>query len=171
MGLNTYDHLQFEVAGSSPSAIMVTGLTQGESKWLQSDKIWSDHLRIVSCKDRCEIELEDTNSGELFAACFVYPSQRENAIEIVLDSSRYFVLKIEDGWGKHAFIGLGFTERSEAFDFNIALSDHDKYVKRESDKEASSDDASASDSHIDIHPAVNHQLKASLHSSIHYISN
>ncbi|PKI66756.1 uncharacterized protein At1g03900 [Punica granatum] len=128
-------------------------------EWLQSDKIWSGRLRVVSCKDRCEIRLEDPNSGELFAACFVYPGQRENAVETVLDSSRYFVLKIEDGRGKHAFIGLGFAERNEAFDFNVALSDHDKYVKRESDKEASSDDASASDSHIDIHPAVNHRLK------------
>ncbi|KAM1353147.1 hypothetical protein TB2_032373 [Malus domestica] len=34
-------------------------------------------LRVVSCKDRCEIRLEDPNSSELFAA--------------------YFMLKIEDG--------------------------------------------------------------------------
>ncbi|CAI9288439.1 unnamed protein product [Lactuca saligna] len=121
-----------------------------------SDKIWSGRLRVVSCKDRCEIRLEDPNSGDLFAACFVYPGQRENAVESVLDSSRYFVLKIEDGTGKHAFIGLGFTERNEAFDFNVALSDHDKYVKRENEKE----DGEASDAnHIDIHPAVNHRLK------------
>ncbi|KAM0008159.1 putative PH-like domain superfamily, NECAP, PHear domain-containing protein [Helianthus debilis subsp. tardiflorus] len=59
----------------------------------------------------------------------------ENAVESVLDSLRYFVLKIEDGTGKHAFIGLWFTERNEAFDFNVALSDHEKYVKRESEKE------------------------------------
>ncbi|KAI3787834.1 hypothetical protein L2E82_00292 [Cichorium intybus] len=125
-------------------------------EWLQSDKIWSGRLRVVSCKDRCEIRLEDPNSGDLFAACFVYPGQRENAVESVLDSSRYFVLKIEDGTGKHAFIGLGFTERNEAFDFNVALSDHDKHVKRENEKE----DGEASDaSHIDIHPAVNHRLK------------
>ncbi|OVA13655.1 Adaptin ear-binding coat-associated protein 1 NECAP-1 [Macleaya cordata] len=124
-------------------------------EWLQSDKIWSGRLRVVSCKERCEIRLEDPNSGELFAACFVLPGQRENSVETVLDSSRYFVLKLEDGSGKHAFIGLGFTERNEAFDFNVALSDHEKYVKRESDKE----EGEASDDHIDIHPAVNHRLK------------
>ncbi|KAK4805118.1 hypothetical protein SAY86_004935 [Trapa natans] len=128
-------------------------------EWLQSDKIWSGRLRVVSCKDRCETRLEDPNTGELFAACFVYPGQRESSVETVLDSSRYFVLKIEDGRGKHAFIGLGFAERNEAFDFNVALSDHNKYVKRENDKDASSDDITASDSHIDIHPAVNHRLK------------
>ncbi|XVF72023.1 hypothetical protein PTKIN_Ptkin12aG0088100 [Pterospermum kingtungense] len=126
-------------------------------EWLQSDKIWSGRLRVVSCKDRCEIRLEDPNSGELFAACFIHPGQRENSVEPALDSSRYFVLKIEDGNGKHAFIGLGFNERNEAFDFNVALSDHDKYIRRENEKETG--ESSSSDAHIDIHPAVNHRLK------------
>ncbi|KAK0580632.1 hypothetical protein LWI29_004336 [Acer saccharum] len=126
-------------------------------EWLQSDKIWSGRLRVVSCKDRCEIRLEDPNSAELFAACFVLPGQRESSVETVLDSSRYFVLKIEDGRGKHAFIGLGFNERNEAFDFNVALSDHEKYVRREHEKETG--ETSDGDDHIDIHPAVNHRLK------------
>ncbi|KAI3767623.1 hypothetical protein L2E82_17906 [Cichorium intybus] len=117
-------------------------------EWLQSDKIWSGRLRVVSCNDRCEIRLEDPNSGDLFAGCFVYPGHRESAVESVLDSSRYFVLKIEDGTGKHAFIGLGFTERNEAFDFNVALSDHEKYVKREIEKEA---DEASDENHINIH--------------------
>ncbi|KAA8550740.1 hypothetical protein F0562_002424 [Nyssa sinensis] len=125
-------------------------------EWLQSDKIWSGRLRVVSCKERCEIRLEDPNSGELFAACFVHPGQRENSVEPVLDSSRYFVLKIEDGRGKHAFIGLGFAERNEAFDFNVALSDHEKYVTREHEKESGE---ASDESHVDIHPAVNHRLK------------
>ncbi|RWW22632.1 hypothetical protein GW17_00013159 [Ensete ventricosum] len=132
-------------------------------EWLQSDKIWSGRLRVVSCGDRCEIRLEDPGSGELFAACFVRPGQRENSVETVLDSSRYFVLKIEDGQGKHAFIGLGFNERNEAFDFNVALSDHEKYLRREHDKETSID---TDESHIEIHPAVNHRLKVSLLASV-----
>ncbi|MFS7959467.1 putative PH-like domain superfamily, NECAP, PHear domain-containing protein [Helianthus anomalus] len=78
-------------------------------EWLQSDKIWSGRLRVISCNNRCEIRLEDPNSGDLFAAGFVNPGQRETAVEPVLDSSRYFVLKIEDGTEKHAFIGLGIT--------------------------------------------------------------
>ncbi|XP_051141710.1 uncharacterized protein At1g03900 [Andrographis paniculata] len=130
-------------------------------EWLQSDKIWSGRLRVVSCDTRCEIRLEDPNSGELFAACFVNPGQREAAVESVLDSSRYFVLRIEDGRGKHAFVGLGFNERNEAFDFNVALSDHEKYVKREVEKDAVSGGGAdgAEEGHIDIHPAVNHRLK------------
>ncbi|CAN4093235.1 unnamed protein product [Withania somnifera] len=124
----------------------------------RSDRIWTGRLRVVSCKERCEIRLEDPNSAELFAACFMAPGQRESSVESVLDSSRYFVLKIEDGRGKHAFIGLGFNERNEAFDFNVALSDHEKYVKRENDKDVGDGEA-GDDNHIEIHPAVNHRLK------------
>ncbi|CAN8306352.1 unnamed protein product [Cochlearia groenlandica] len=127
-------------------------------EWLQSDKIWSGRLRVVSFKDRCEIRLEDPSSGDLFAACFVDPDRRENSVEPSLDSSRYFVLRIDDGRGKYAFIGLGFAERNEAFDFNVALSDHEKHVRREKDKETTGE-TSESDDHIDIHPAVNHRLK------------
>lgn len=76
-------------------------------------------------------------------------------MEPVLDSSRYFVLRIEDGSGKYAFVGLGFGERNEAFDFNVALSDHEKYVKREREGEKEGED----ESRIGIHPAVNHRLK------------
>ncbi|CAH1449975.1 unnamed protein product [Lactuca virosa] len=65
-------------------------------------------------------------------------------------------LKIEDGTGKHAFIWLGFTERNKAFHFNVALSDHEKYVKREIEKDV---DVASDESHINIHPAVNHRLK------------
>ncbi|KAJ6928274.1 hypothetical protein NC652_012380 [Populus alba x Populus x berolinensis] len=44
-----------------------------------------------SCKDRCEIRLEDPNSVDLFAACFVNPGQRDEHGRVQsLDSSRIF---------------------------------------------------------------------------------
>ncbi|GBG79766.1 hypothetical protein CBR_g30030 [Chara braunii] len=104
------------------------------AEWLVSDKIWTGRLRVVSAKEKCEIRLEDSNTGELFASCPVHAGRRETTVESVVDSSRYFVLRIDDGRGHHAFIGLGFNERNEAFDFNVALSDHEKYAKREKDE-------------------------------------
>ena len=122
-------------------------------EWLQSDKIWTGRLKVISLNDMCEVRLEDSNTGELFAACPVIPGKRDVTVENVVDSSRYFVLRIDDGRGKHAFIGLGFAERNEAFDFNVALSDHEKYVKREAEKEearGSSKDETPSQPSLDL---------------------
>ncbi|CAD7701927.1 unnamed protein product [Ostreobium quekettii] len=50
-------------------------------------------------------------AGEEYAQCPV-PNDKQvsTAIEPVVDSSRYFVLKVVDrASGRHAFVGLGFS--------------------------------------------------------------
>lgn len=39
-------------------------------------------------------------------------------VEAVLDSSRYFVVRVEDN-GRRAYIGMGFLERTDSFDFSM----------------------------------------------------
>ncbi|CAG8472396.1 1320_t:CDS:2 [Paraglomus brasilianum] len=92
--------------------------------------LWKGRLRVFAKGNKCFIRLEDSTTGELFAECLHDPAT--NSVEPVLDSSRYFVLRIEDK-GRHAFIGIGFQERSEAFDFQVALQDHVKHVKVENE--------------------------------------
>lgn len=122
--------------------------------------LWKGRLRIMETSDSatCSIRLEDSDSGELFAECPY--DVTGTSVEPVLDSSRYFVLRVEsqgpDGKKKKAYIGMGvsietahqvsvqverllsidphssplgcsqFQDRSDSFDFNVALQDWTK---------------------------------------------
>lgn len=90
-------------------------------------------MRVVGKGKDLTVKLLDANSGQLFAQCSVPNGDHESYIERVTDSSRYFVLKITNG-ARHAFIGLGFEERNDAFDFTASLSDFKStFVDRESE--------------------------------------
>jgi len=76
-------------------------------------------------------------------------------VEAVLDSSRYFVVRIEDE-GKKAYIGMGFQERTDSFDFNVALQDYTKRRKAALNPIADSDEPSP---HIPAGPKKDYSLK------------
>ena len=91
--------------------------------WDVTNYLWTGRLRVLQLGKTCSIALEDAQTGELFASC---PFD-STTLEQVSDSSRYFVLKIVDKQTRqHAFVGLGFPERSAAFDFQVALQDFEK---------------------------------------------
>ncbi|KAJ3356244.1 hypothetical protein GGF32_001565 [Allomyces javanicus] len=80
----------------------------------------------------CVLRIEDTTTGDLFGEAILRGRARgdEAAVEPVIDSSRYFVVRLSDrASGRHAFVGMGFAERSDAFDLNVALMDFEKAVK------------------------------------------
>ncbi|WVQ82848.1 hypothetical protein IAT38_004983 [Cryptococcus sp. DSM 104549] len=87
--------------------------------WNVEAFLWKGRLRVLDVGSRSEIRLEDSTSGELFAQ--VNYAAPWSQVEPVLDSSRYFVLRVEGEGGKRAYIGMGFAERGEAFDFQVAL--------------------------------------------------
>ncbi|MQL78418.1 hypothetical protein Taro_010824 [Colocasia esculenta] len=94
--------------------------------WNVNKWVWEGSLKVVSKGEECIIKLEDKNTGELYARAFLRKGE-PHPVEPVIDSSRYFVLRIEENIGgrlRHAFIGIGFRERPEAYDFQAALHDH-----------------------------------------------
>ena len=96
--------------------------------WNLQEPSWTGRMRLVSQGDAVTLKLEDKITGELFAKCPIeqYPGI---AVEPVTDSSRYFALRIQDDNGRTAFIGVGFSDRSDSFDLNVALQDHFKWLK------------------------------------------
>jgi len=80
---------------------------------------------VVVTRDRlgeAAVKLLNVDTGKVFA---VAPVRKGGpaAVEKVSDSSRYFCLRIENDKGAHAFVGIAFNNRSDAFDFNVALQD------------------------------------------------
>lgn len=95
--------------------------------WSLNSPAWTGRLRVVtkSTENTLYLRLEDGTSGCLYAQCPVesFPSE---AVEQVLDSSRYFVVRLVSEGGRSVLVGIGFAERSDAFDLNVAIQDHFK---------------------------------------------
>jgi adaptin ear-binding coat-associated protein 1/2 len=89
--------------------------------------VWSGKLKIVEKKQVAVIALIDEHN-QTFAVC---PVTDDAAVDRTVDSGRYFILRIENAQGKRAFIGIAFNERNDAFDFNVALSEHKAQKERE----------------------------------------
>ena len=64
-------------------------------EWNVNNFLWSGRLVLVAKDEVATIRLEDPATGDIFAVCPVVPG----AIEPVSDSSRYFVLRLDDGRG------------------------------------------------------------------------
>jgi hypothetical protein len=96
--------------------------------WTQ--EVWQGTLKVVERGDLTVILLVDRSNGSIFAVCPV----KDGAVDRCVDSSRYFVLRVESAQGRHMYIGMAFNERNDAFDFNTALEDS----RREKEMEAAS---------------------------------
>ena len=83
-------------------------------------EVWQGTLKVVERGDLTVILLVDRNTNGIFAVCPV----QDGAVDRCVDSSRYFVLRVENAQnGRHMYIGMAFNERNDAFDFNTALED------------------------------------------------
>ncbi|KAK4247952.1 hypothetical protein C7999DRAFT_14096 [Corynascus novoguineensis] len=88
---------------------------------------------------KVDILLEDPTTGSLFAAA---PYTTPATVEPTTDSSRFFAVRVQDPSGKQkATLGVGFEERSEAFDFGVALQEASRALSWSQPGSASSSSA------------------------------
>uniref|UniRef100_A0A8R1EQ85 DUF1681 domain-containing protein n=2 Tax=Caenorhabditis japonica TaxID=281687 RepID=A0A8R1EQ85_CAEJA len=95
----------------------------GSSKaadWNLDSPAWTGRMRLVAIGNKLEMRLEDGETCDLYAKCPI-DAHPGTAVEAVADSSRYFVIRLQNDNGQQAFVGCGFQERGDAFDFNVTL--------------------------------------------------
>ncbi|POM68687.1 Adaptin-like protein [Phytophthora palmivora] len=118
----------------------VTSLAPRADAWDPEHPFLTGSLRVLQKGDACFIQLfepqTDTDAApSLFAQC---PLQitRELTMDVYVhdcvDSSRYFMLRVEDEKsGRRAFVGIGFPDRTVAFNFKATVQDYAKYALRQ----------------------------------------
>ncbi|KAI1337443.1 hypothetical protein F5Y15DRAFT_154368 [Xylariaceae sp. FL0016] len=114
---------------------MVPGKGHVAASWTvdgNKRQIFTARLRVIETsvtlptgeeKIKTDIVLEDAAQGQLFAAA---PYTTPAVVEPVSDSSRFFALRVQDEAGRKATLGIGFEERSEAFDLGVSLQEAQK---------------------------------------------
>ncbi|CEJ90086.1 hypothetical protein VHEMI05892 [[Torrubiella] hemipterigena] len=88
-----------------------------------SKQIFTGRIRVLETSSspstfKVDLVIENADSGELFVAA---PFADANVIEPATDSSRFFAVTVRDEANRKAFLGIGFEDRSDAFDFSVAV--------------------------------------------------
>ncbi|KAK3075207.1 hypothetical protein LTR53_001663 [Teratosphaeriaceae sp. CCFEE 6253] len=103
-----------------------------------AQQIFTARLRIIETTQdstiRVDIALEDSKNGDLFAAA---PYASGAVVQQANDSSRFFAVRVQGEGGMKATLGIGFEDRSPAFDFSIALTEARKAMGMEGAAESS----------------------------------
>lgn len=90
-------------------------------------------LAIYAFKDQQKTSITDENI-QLFGECPIHVKPGENIIQFVdavIDSSRYYVVKIKDPKStRTTLLGVGFREREDAFDLKNSLNEYVKFINR-----------------------------------------
>ena len=113
-------------------------------EWGLADPLFTGHMRILQTNTRLRIvvyayrdEATLMSSDEnlvLFGECPIEVKPGEditNFFDAVIDSSRYFVLRLKDPKSARTTnIGIGFREREVAFDVKNALNEYVRFIDR-----------------------------------------
>lgn len=96
----------------------------------------NDSLRVIVYRVLpLSLQPTDDSPYSIFAECPIAIEATENDmvrfVDGVVDSSRYFVLRVKDSHSERTtYIGIGFRERDTAFEFKNCLNDYIRYINR-----------------------------------------
>ncbi|KAL7565286.1 hypothetical protein ACA910_014577 [Epithemia clementina (nom. ined.)] len=105
--------------------------------WNLSEPLKTCNLLVERRGDTLVLEFQ--HDGGIFAQSLLDVTKGGKVaqfLEQVVDSSRYFVVKIQGGGGREALIGFGFRDREKATDLRESLDHYEKSIKREAEAES-----------------------------------
>lgn len=112
--------------------------------WNLSKPLKTCHLLVEQRGDTLFADFTDGSDGSLFCQAQINlvtnPDLRMDTwLEPVVDSSRYFVIKIHDpNSGREALVGFGFRDREKATDLREATQYYEKSVQRDAQAKSAS---------------------------------
>lgn len=136
------------------------------SGWRGADwreEVWVGTCKVVDRMGQTAVMLlnktpstttSTSSSTNIFAICLAL---EKGAVDRCIDSSRYFVLRVENSQGDRKYIGLAFNDRNDAFDFNASLEDAKR--EREVEQNLSPTSSSSSNHHQSTNTTTDYSLK------------
>ncbi|CAH0475793.1 unnamed protein product [Peronospora belbahrii] len=121
----------------------ITSLAPRADAWDPENPFFTGSIRVLQKGDACFVQLfepdatteSEARGPRLFAQCPIQITS-DMALDAYVhdcaDSSRYFMLRMEDEQSsRRAFVGIGFPDRTAAFNFKATLQDYTKYAMRQ----------------------------------------
>lgn len=122
---------------------LATAAGHRAENWDLANPLLTGSLKCFQCDLKFKITLYGADGVE-FGECPIQVEASEEGgllkfVEGVIDSSRYFVLRLKDkNSNRTAMIGIGFRDRDVAFDLKSVLNDYIRYVDRSAKAEENS---------------------------------
>lgn len=89
--------------------------------------IWEGGVRVTEKNKIIKVTFVD-KTGKIFAETTL-PSNPREAVVKTLDSSRGYAIRLQNPKGGFLWVGVGFRDRTDAFDFGATLQDYSDRTK------------------------------------------
>ena len=94
------------------------------------ETVWTGNVRVIGVGEKCIARFVNFDGSEYAKA--VIADNFRDSVQKTVDSSRGYAIKLTSDDGRSMWVGLGFHDRNDGFDFFAAFEDFQK--KREMER-------------------------------------
>jgi hypothetical protein len=94
------------------------------------ENIWTGHVKVTAVGENCTVKFMNFDGTEYARAKIA--DNFKDSVQKVVDSSRGYAVRLTSEDGRSMWVGIGFHDRNDAFDFYVSFEDFQK--KREMER-------------------------------------